>query len=56
MRHELNNQLGGLALVMKCRERAAEAEAIPNVPPLATVTLRNGRPRPARLEILHDIQ
>jgi hypothetical protein len=55
MLHELNNQLEVLASVMKIRERATEAEAIPNVPHLAMVTIRNGRSRPARLEIPHDI-
>jgi thiamine pyrophosphate-dependent acetolactate synthase large subunit-like protein len=56
MLHGLHNQLEVLASAMKFRERESEAEAIPNFPDLVMVALRDGRARPAHLEIPHDIQ
>jgi acetolactate synthase-1/2/3 large subunit len=54
--HELTGQYEILAPIMKYSERVAQAEDIPYATHRALTELRNGRPRPAQIEIPRDVQ
>lgn len=54
--HELTHQLEMLAPVMKFSERVTEPQAISDAMHRAVYALRNGRPRPAQVEIPLDVQ
>ncbi|MFN8456685.1 MAG: thiamine pyrophosphate-binding protein [Anaerolineae bacterium] len=54
--HELTGQLEVLAPIMKYSERVVESGAIPDAVRRAVKAMRNGRPRPAQIELPRDIQ
>jgi acetolactate synthase-1/2/3 large subunit len=53
--HEINNQSGVLAVVTKWQGTASSPREIPAVVREAAKQMRSGRPRPAGIEIAHDV-